>query len=175
SWSQYVQNAISALESGATQVGDRLVDPAAYEAVVDSITPLEMFYTNFDSWRGLADPNPRYTELGSPFLAETGTRIHFGVHVGTDGPVDFSLMDLSWALDSNDGTNFFDQSGDFSQGLHSPTRIGINYGPDKKKGGGDDLVFDGGELGSLAVHELMYIGVGEGFAVFSGDGPDHQE
>jgi hypothetical protein len=175
SWSQYVPNAIGALELGVPEVGDRLTDPAAYEAVVESITPLEMFYTDFKSWRGLADPNPAFTQLGSPFLAETGNRVHFGVHITSDGTADFSLMDLSWALDSNDGTNWFDQSGDFSQALYSPTRVGINYGADNAKGGGDDLIYDGGELGSLSVHELMYVGVGEGFAALTGDGVNNQD
>jgi hypothetical protein len=175
SWTPYVQNAIGALQLGVTSVGDRLVDPAAYEVVTDSITPLEMFYTDFNSWRGMADPNPEYALLGSPFLAETGNRIHFGVHIQTDGTSEFSLMDLSWSLDSNDGTNWFDQAGDFSQALYSATRVGVNYGLDGVRGTGDDVVYDGGELGSLSIHELMYIGVGEGFAAITGDGIDDQD
>ena len=128
SWTQYVDNATSALRLGVPSVGSRETDPSAYVAVISEITPLEMFYTDFNSWRGLADPNPSFASLAGAFLAETGNNIQFGLHVQSDGTVDFALHDLSWQLDSTDTTNWFDAQGDFSTANYSTTRVGINFG-----------------------------------------------
>ena len=97
------------------------------------------------------------------------------IEIVTDGSVDFALQDLSWQLDSSDATNYFDQVGDFSTADYSETRVGINYGGDNDPGTEDDLIYKNNESGSLPVHELYYVGIGDGFEVTTGDGPNHQE
>ena len=42
SWDDYVLNAIGALELGSPNVGDREVDPTAYETVSGTVSPLEL-------------------------------------------------------------------------------------------------------------------------------------
>ena len=146
-------------------VGDRTVSPDAYEWVVGPIPPLEMIYTNFNSWRASADPSPVFTSRPDVFQGEFGNRVHFGVHISGDGSKMFSLDNLSWALDSNDVTNYFDQDGSLAGGTYSATRIGIDYGPNRQPDGGgvDDIVYENGESGSLPIDELVYVGIGDGF------------
>jgi hypothetical protein len=158
SWSNYVLNALGGIQQNQ-DVGDRTMTPAAYERV-DSIIPAsEIVYTPFNSWRGVADPNP----LAPAFANELGNRVHFGLHVVTSADAPFALADLGWSLDSDDATDYFDQSGDFSAATYSQTRVGINYGPDGVKGGVDDMWFNSGQPGTMPVNELIYVGVGDGF------------
>ena len=133
-----------------------------------------MFYTNFNSWRGVADPNPVYYSLSPVFQTELGNRIHFGVHI-TDADTDFALQNLSWKLDSDDPNNYFDQQGTFASANYSNTRVGINYGIDGIKGTADDVIYDSGESGATLVNELIYVGVGDGFSALSGDGINNQD
>ena len=162
-WSDYVVNSIVALEGEAPVVGDRNLDPAGYEAVSGPVSPLDMMYTNYNSWLGMAAPSDAFANLPAEFQAEYGNRIHFGLHIITDGSVTFKLDELEWKLDSNDITDYFDQEGTFAGASYSTTRVGIDFGLDGIKGGGDDIVYDNGEAGTTPVHELMYVGVGDGF------------
>jgi hypothetical protein len=175
SWPQYVANATSALENHYASIGDRATDPTAYEPITTFITPLDMFYTtDFNSWRGQADPNPAFTGMPVDFQSETGNNVQFGLRIETDG-VDFALADVTWQLDSDDLSNYFDAAGDFSAANYSATRVGINFGLDGTKGGGDDIVYKNNESGSLPVHQLFYVGVGEGFRADAADGTNNQE
>ncbi len=119
SWSDYVTNATEAIRLGVGQVGDPSVSPSAYEWVTTPATPLEMIYTNFNSWRALAAPAATFASLPAAFRSEFGNRIHFGLHIVGDGTKSFSLEDLSWKLDSSDDTNYFDQDGSFAGGTYS--------------------------------------------------------
>jgi hypothetical protein len=175
SWSSYLANATEALKNGSPSIGNRLTDPSAYQSVTNAVTPLEMFYTDFSSWRGLADPNPAFGSLASAFQSETGNNIQFGLRVVSDASVTFSLRDISWALDSNDQTNWFDQSGDYAQLNYSASHVGINYGADGIPETLDDLIYDAGQAGDLPIHELLDVGVGEGFFAATGDGVNNQE
>ncbi|MCA9152456.1 MAG: PEP-CTERM sorting domain-containing protein [Planctomycetales bacterium] len=163
SWTDYVVNAITALEADDPIEGDRSVDPSGYEHVSGPVLPTEMMYTDYNSWLGMADPNPAFAALPDVFEAEFGNRIHFGLHIKSDGTKPFSLSDISWKLDSNDLTNYFDQQGDFSAANYSPTRVGINYGPDNQKNTGDDVIYNNGQSGTWEVDEFMYVGIGDGF------------
>lgn len=163
SWPGYVVNATNALRAGAPIVGDRDLDPAAYQAIGRPISPLEMIYTEYNSWRASADPFPTWTDLPAAFAQEQGNRIHFGLQLTSDGTSDFALHDLSWSLDSNDDTDYFDQAANFANANYSSTRIGVNYGPDGVPGGGDDIVYDSGQDGSTKIHALTYVGIGDGF------------
>jgi hypothetical protein len=158
-WNNYVLNAIAGIQSN-TDIGNRTTNAAAYERVVSPIPPTELVYTPFNSWRGTANPNPAFQ---APFLGEFGNRVHFGLHiVGADG-WEFALNDLTWELDSDDSTNYFDQSGNFAGATYSATRVGINYGADGVRGGVDDTILRSGEAGTMKVNEFVYVGVGDGF------------
>jgi hypothetical protein len=158
SWLPYVTNALTGIEADGAEIGDRLVSPEAYEPVTGPVPPFEMIYTEFPSWRGLADPT-------GAFSGEMGNRVHFGLHLVAAPTTPFSLSQLEWSLDSDDIDNYFDQSDSFADANYSPTRIGIHYGTDGQRGGGDDIVYDNGELGTNEIHEFVYVGVGDGFVV----------
>ena len=157
SWNGYLANALDSLENNLGNIGDRNLDPTAYEILPDGsiIGTRELIVSNFNSWRGVADP-------ASPFDNEFGNRIHFGVHVIGDGAMRFRLEDLAYEVSSTDTNNLLGFTGDFSGGTYSATRIGIDYGADMTKGGGDDTVIDSGAATQF-VDELIYVGVGNGF------------
>jgi hypothetical protein len=159
SWSNYVVNALAGIQLDMN-LGDRTMNPAAYERVSSVLQPEELIYTTgdfsgqpFNSWRGMANPS-------APFSGEFGNRIHFGLRVVSD--TEFKLDDLTWSLDSDDSDNYFDQSGSFSGASYSSTRVGVWWGEDGLKGGGDDVPRSSG-AGTLPVNELLYVGVGDGF------------
>ena len=163
SWASYVQNAQYALPIRADLVGDRETNPDAYEVVGEPISLIEMIHTEFPSWQASADPSDTWASLPSAFENELGNRVHFGLHIRSTGTRDFALQELSWQLDSNDETDFFDQSGSFANANYSSSRVGVNWGADGLPGGDDDIVYSNGESGSLRVNALTYVGVGEGF------------
>lgn len=157
SWTGYVVNALAGIQANS-DIADRTVTPQAYERVMTVIPPEELIYTDFNSWRGEAAPNV----LPAGFEGEFGNRVHFGLNIiGANGS-QFALHDISWELDSDDDTNYFDQSGDFSTSDYSSTRYGIDYGADGVSGGDDDTVITSGP-GSQLVNQLIYVGVGDGF------------
>jgi len=102
----------------------------------------EVLYTPFNSWRGKAIPSP---DFSAPFLREFGNRVHFWLHVVGPSDWQFRLDDLSWELDSDDGTGYFDQAGDFAGATFSATKVGIGWGTDGMRGGGDDMILNDGE------------------------------
>lgn len=157
-WTNYVVNALAGIQQNQ-DVGSRLLTPAAYERVSGYIPPSEIVYTPFNSWRGVADPNP----LAPGFTGEFGNRVHFGLHVVGTADWTFALSDIEWTLDSDDSTNYFDQAGNFVGVNYSATRVGIDYGPDGVKGGVDDTILNAGQPGTTPVNELLYVGVGDGF------------
>ncbi len=180
SWTDYVDNAIGALQiESPVGGGSRDYNPAAYEWVTTPISPVDMIYTNYNSWWAMADPSSAFANLDPVFQAEYGNRIHFGLHIQTDGSTTVKLQDLRWQLDSDDvggvGAGYFDQEGDFSTANYSTTRVGILYGPDGVRGTADDIIYNNGESGATPVNELAYVGVGDGFLSDElGSAPDNQ-
>ncbi len=161
SWSNYVTNAIAGIDAGGTNTGtgpNRDDDPAYYETVSGPISPSELIYTEFNSWRGMAANNPAFT---GPMTNEFGNRIHFGTRITATAGMEFALNDVTWTLDSDDLTDYFDQNGSLG-GNYSATRVGLNYGGNGVKGGGDDIMYTSG-AGSQLINELLYVGVGDGF------------
>lgn len=161
SWNGYVFGALAGLQN-STNVGDRSISPQAYERVTGPIAPQELIYTDFNSWRGQASPTP----LPAGFGGEFGNRVHFGLHIVASEGTQFALSELSWDLDSDDATDYFDQSGDFAAATYSAARVGIDYGADGVRGGGGvdaDTIINAGQPGSTPVNELIYVGVGDGF------------
>ncbi|MCA9216252.1 MAG: PEP-CTERM sorting domain-containing protein [Planctomycetales bacterium] len=161
-WNAYVANALAGIEAGGvnTGTGPRDANPSYYETVSGVIPPSELIYTEFNSWRGTAANNPAFTG-NAAVTGEYGNRIHFGTRITATPGMEFSLSDVSWSLDSDDDTDYFDQSGSLAGAPYSSTRIGINY-VDGIKGNGDDIVINSGP-GTQLVNELLYVGIGDGF------------
>jgi hypothetical protein len=171
-WDGYVNNALNGIVGGGVPIGgDRNVNPSAYEPA-SIVEPYEMVVSNFESWRGNAAPT---VFSGTPNAGTLGNRIHYGVHIATTASMPFSLQDISWELDSDDADDFFDDMGTFATSDYSPTRIGINYGPNNSLGGGDDIVYDNGESGSLLIHDFRYVGVGTAFEANNADAATNQD
>lgn len=168
SWNAYLANALNSLENGLGEIGDRETDPTAYEIFADgaAVLPNELIVSSFPSWRGVADPS-------SPFDNERGNRLHFGIHVVGDGTMRFRLEDLSYEITSDDG-NVLGIVGDFSGLTYSSTRVGIDYGADMSKGGGDDTIITTGAATQF-VDELIYVGVGVAYDASSAAGATNQD
>ena len=130
SWTEYVSNTTSAIAIQAPTAGGPEQNPSGYQQVSSLIMPLDIIYTDYPSWHAMADPNPAFYELSNDFQSEFGNRIHFGVHIVSHGITEFALHDLSWALDSDDATDYFDQEGTFASHHYSKVAVGIVYGED---------------------------------------------
>jgi hypothetical protein len=155
SWSAYAANAMSSLQSGGGNVGDRNVDPTAYEILGPSFEPGDAMVTSFNSWRGLAGPT-------GAFAGELGNRLHFGMAAIGDGSEQFTLRDVTFAITSSDGVlNYFDDLSGTT--LNGTTRIGVNYGADRVLGGGDDLLYMSGESDTTVLDALFYVGAGNAY------------
>ena len=168
SWAGYLANGMNSIENNLGNIGNRSFDPTAYVAYfTGQVIPVEeAIVSSFKSWRGLANP-------AVPFDLEKGNRIHFGLHIVSDGTMPFRLEDLLFETTSSDG-NILGFSGDFVGMSYSSTRIGIDYGGDNMKGGGDDIIINSG-LATQMVDELIYIGVGNAYDATSLPGPSNQE
>lgn len=161
SWDAHVANALASLEGELGNIGDRNVDPTAYEVLMGTYEPGDVMVTSFPSWRGVALP-------GAPFAGERGNRLHAGLRIFGDGTAMMRLNDLEFALTSSDGA--LDFMGDFvGLDFNCTTRYGVHWGADRVKGGVDDSVVCGVGSGSLLVDELVYVGVGN--AYWPGGGP----
>ncbi|MBN1910915.1 MAG: hypothetical protein JW818_14310, partial [Pirellulales bacterium] len=135
SWSGYLVNALNSLENGLGNIGDRSVDPTAYEIAPDVVGPGEIAVTSFKSWRGEVNP-------AAPFDNEYGNRMHFGLHAYGDGSMQFKLEDLTFELHSSDSGDTLVFVGDFlGYTYNGVTRYGIDWGADRTKGGGDDIIY----------------------------------
>jgi hypothetical protein len=153
SWAGYTANALYALENGLSVYGDREVSPTAYTQADDVVDAWEIAVTSFKSWRG--DVNPT-----GAFANELGNRMHFGLHAYGDGTTQFCLEDITFEFHSSDPTDTLGFTGDFlNYSYNGTTRYGINWGADRVKGGGDDVVYVSGN-GKTLVDEIVYVGVG---------------
>ena len=154
SWSGYAANALNSLANGLGNIGSRATVPTAYEIAGPIIKPGDVMITSFNSWMGVAGP------LAPPFDKELGNRMHFGLHAYGDGTSQFKLADLTFAIHSSDPDDSLLFVGDFiGYNYNGTTRFGVNWGPDRVKGGGDDIVYTSGN-GTTLVDELVYVGVG---------------
>ncbi len=158
SWPSYAANALTALQTGATTIGDRSTDPTAYLAFADGavIDAGNAMVTSYPSWIGVADP-------AAPFDLEFGNRVHFGLHAFGNGFTEFTLADVNFDLSSTDGDSL-GYAGDLSgTTFNGTTRIGVQWGADNAPGGGDDTIYNSGENDATFVDELFYVGVGNAF------------
>lgn len=155
-WASYAASALNSLENNLGNIGDRSTDPAAYEVLAGVAEAGDMMVSSFNSWRGATNPT-------GAFSSEYGNRLHFGLHAYGDGVEQFTLEDLTFDVSSSDGANALGFSGDFlGVTFNGTTRIGINWGADRAKGGGDDTVYISGN-GTTLIDELVYVGVGNAF------------
>ncbi len=155
SWGGYLANALNSLENGLGNIGDRNTDPTAYEIAGATVSPGDFMVTSFNSWRGNVNPT-------GAFANEKGNRMHFGLHAVGDGATRFALENISFSVTSSDGANALGFTGDFTGLGYSSTRFGIDWGADRVKGGGDDIIYTSGN-GSTLVDEIVYVGVGNAF------------
>jgi len=160
-WNNYVTKALYALENELAINGDRLTDPSAYVRAGAVVSGGEIAVTSFNSWRGVVDPP-------APFADQYGNRMHFGLHAFGDGSTQFTLEDLTFELHSSDAGDSLLFTGDFIGYSYSATRYGINWGPDRVKGGGDDIIYNSGN-GQTLVDEIVYVGVGNAWWPGAGD------
>lgn len=161
SWSGYVANALYGLENGLSSYGDRSTDPTGYSRAPEKVGPGEIAVTSFHSWRGEVNP-------AAPFNNEYGNRMHFGLHAYGDGNTQFMLQSLAFEMHSSDPGDSLAFAGDFVGYGYSSTRYGIDWGPDRAKGGGDDTVYNAGN-GATLVDEIVYVGVGNAWWPGGGD------
>jgi hypothetical protein len=149
------------LENNLGNIGNRSTDPTAYEQGLTSILPGQILVSGFNSWDGLANPT-------GAFANEAGKRLMFALHI-IDGTNTFRLDNLSYDSNSTDPYNQLNFDGDFLGAGFNNRRIGINYGADGVKGGGDDITYQNGESSALLINELLYSGIGLAQSVYASD------
>lgn len=153
SWTGFVNNAITALKEKRDSVGDLAQNATAFQ-VVDSVQFGELLVGSLPLWRGQLKPT-------GTFAAESGNRLHFTLHVIGNGQR-FSLADVAYEVTSGDAKNLLAMKGTLADVAYSAGRVGIDYGPDRKRGSDDDIVFQDGEPATVPVDELYYVGIGVG-------------
>ena len=168
SWANYLGNAMASLEDDLGDVGDREIAPTAYEIFEEGqfVSANELIVSGFASWRGVADP-------AAPFNAENGNRLHFGLHLTGDGTEQFRMEDLEFQITSEDG-GVLNSAGNFAGSNYSSSRVGIDYGADRMKGGGDDTVITSGAATQF-IDEFVYVGVGNAYDATNATGATNQE
>ena len=158
SWPAYLTNAMNSLENNLGNIGNQATDPTAYR-IISGFYPGEIIVSEFPSWKGVANPLP-------PFNNEYGSRIHWGLHLVGDGTLQFRLANLWNDMNSNDVWNSFNPpvEGFFGSSVYNSYLRGINYGTDRVKGGGNDILYPvSGTDPSLLIDELIYVGVGNAY------------
>lgn len=159
-------NQFNAVRAGASSAGTPGT-PTYYEAISGPIAYGNIIATNFNSWKGTADP-------GAPFGSELGNRIHYGLFINGNGS-QFSISQLSLAFDGNGTGDPFDV--DFGTGYqYSPYDgvggyVGILRGTDGQLGTGDDVFITAG-ADTQQVDALIGRGSGMADAVYCGAVPD---
>lgn len=156
----YQANAVYAIENGLSTYGS---GAARYDALTSgsNVDFRSVLATGFESWRGVAAPNvPLYS-------GEYGNRMHFGVRVLGNG-TKFSASEIGFSASSTDSGNILGFS--FAPGIftYNVANVGINYGLDGVKGGGDDTIITSG-LNTQLVDEFIGRGPGNTLAVYTTD------
>lgn len=156
SWSAYASNALNSLHNNLGNIGNRATDPTAYEVMGSHFQPGDVMVSSFKSWRGQTNPT-------GAFANEYGNRLHFGLHAYGDGVMQFTLEDLTFQIQSSDGPDALGFSGGFvGLSFNGTTRFGVNWGADRIRGTGDDVMYISGN-GQTLIDELVYVGVGNAF------------
>lgn len=157
SYGSWVANATYAIENGLSSYGPS--GPDQYNAVSGPLSYSDIFVTSFNSWLGQANPGDVF---GPAYANELGNRLLFGLHIVADEGQQFSISQLSFVGTSTDPDNalgFGFAAGSYN---YSTQYLGINYGGDGVKGGGDDLLITGGANTQL-INELVGRGSGNAY------------
>lgn len=122
SYSGYVSNAVSALESGLSSYGTP--GTPQYYQQESYIAPSQMVVTGFPSWLGQADPG---TVFGVPFANELGNRPLFGLVINGNG-TQISIDELGFSASSNDPGNLLGFAFGTGSYNYSANYVGIIFG-----------------------------------------------
>jgi len=164
-------NQFTALRTGASSAGTPGT-PTYYQAITGPVSYGNIIATNFNSWKGVANP-------GAPYGSELGNRVHYGLFINGNGS-QFSISQLSFAFDGNGASNYFDfnfgtgyQYGayDYDGGGNYGGYVGILKGLDGIVGTADDVFVTSGADSQL-VDALIGRGSGMADAVYCGAVPD---
>jgi hypothetical protein len=152
SYDAWEANAMAALQSGSATQGT-VNTPAYFQDISGTTQTVDKnIVTNFSSWMGLAGP-------AAPFQNELGNRLTLGARIISPNEA-FDLSRVSDGL-SAVGYSILDVPlANYSGFNYRPWRVGINYGVDGMLGGGDDIIYNNGESGTLPVNELYFVGLG---------------
>ena len=153
-------NTTAALDNGFSTFGS---GAAQFDALANNATMdwRQAVVTGFESWRGVADPN------AASFSGEYGNRMHFALHILGNGNK-FSISELSFDASSTDPGNalaFGYGAGEYNYGSGY---VGIDYGLNGIKGGGDDVYITSGPNTQL-VDELVARGSGNSLDAYLTD------
>ena len=149
SYPGYTTNAQTAVGSGGGNIGNINTSPTAYNTVTNITSADLTFDTDFNNWRGTANPP-------SPFNNELGTAVYFSVVLkalpGTNG---ISLSQITYTESDTDTVfpNYFGFAGSFAASSYGADKVGILA---------DGTIVTSG-AGSQFVNEIILTDVGVGF------------
>jgi hypothetical protein len=119
------------------------------------VGPGDMIHTDpHFSWLGQINPT-------GPFAAEVGNALYYGLHVINSTPFQASSMQFSATLP--DGSTYYGLPytwyGDITV-LGAIDFVGVYYGPNGVRGGGDDVIYQtwGVDSTTNPVNELFFVG-----------------
>lgn len=165
SYAAWVTNSFNAQDQGLSTFGTAGT-PTYYQAQ-SVVNRYEAVVTQFNSWKGVANP-------GAPFGSELGNRMLFGLHILGNGQT-FSIDNLKFDATSTGDANGLAFGFGYGSYNYSNDYVGIQYGGDGLKGGGDDILITSG-LSTQLVNELIGRGSGSSYAAYSADpGPTDQD
>jgi hypothetical protein len=162
SWTAFYLTAVTAIGNDLSSGG---AGASAYN-VISTFFPGDIVSSSgFHSWRGV---------VPGAYANEHGNYLGFGLHVVGDGVQQFSLAGLSFRMSSNDvgsgcpaGTSGTwcwvggYQTPDWYS-TYNPYTVGVNWGLDRARGGGDDIIYTAGDAQSV-IDELVYVGIAATF------------
>jgi hypothetical protein len=156
SFSGYQSNALYALENGLSSYGDP-TSPTYYQKITAPMSLPTAIVTGFPSWMGNADVQASYA-------GEYGNRVTFGVDIVSHAGK-FSISQLSFSSTTDDATNSLGLTYGPGSYTYSAAYVGIDFGGDGKKGGGDDHYITSGANTQL-VDEIVGRGSGCAWATY---------
>ncbi len=163
SYPTWESNALTALIGGSSTGGNSTL-PSYYEQIPNGANVPLWIVTDFPSWHALANPG---VVFGPAFAGELGNRLYFNLHINGNG-FSFNIAQLSFQATSTDAGNFLGYTIPAGSFNYSTAIVGMNYGPNGVKGGGDDFYITSGS-NTQFVNELFYRGSGNAPAVLSTD------
>jgi hypothetical protein len=161
SYTNWFHNAIAAIQSGMAAVGNPVTDPTAwlergtyrYVEVIETVDSDPRIDLGFNSWLGIADPS------GATAQERGGMVAGVGRFLGNGTKIKLSNVHYSWI----DGTGALFGTNPHPHAVYGVGMHGIDYGPDGKLGGGDDVVYENGATATNLVDEIDYVAGGGGF------------